>query len=204
MKNSIEEDRHLINQCLDGDTDALEEFISQYSPLVYRYVQQTFVANNTSFEEDDIMEHHNSVFVHLLENQCRKLTQFKGINGCSLASWIRLLTCRVVMNKLREDTVDAAWFGYCVPLEEAADVIFEELGALETMETEERKLFVRNCFQKLNARDRLFLKLHVEQDLPIPKVAVIMQIPVANAHTLRYRSFERLKRQIEDSLKEKY
>ena len=204
MRFTIEEDRRIIKGCLAGDAQMLEEFIRIYSPLIYRYVQQTFASSNVPFEEEDLKEHHNSVFVLLLENKCRKLQQFKGQNGCSLASWVRLITCRIVLNKMREESGDANWVEYRLPIEEAADVLYEELSALEYMELEERKRFIRECIQMLSPRDRLFLKLHVEQDLPVPKVARIMHMSTDNAHTLRYRSFERLKKQVEKLLKNKF
>jgi len=189
MRFSIEEDRRIIKGCLAGDAKVLEEFIRIYSPLIFRYVQQTFASSNIPFEEDDLKEHHNSVFVLLLEDNCRKLKQFKGQNGCSLASWVRLIACRSVLNKMREDSGDANWVEYRLPIEEAADVLYEELSALEFMELEEKNIFIRECMKKLSARDRLFLKLHVEQDLPVPKVARIMHMTTDNAHTLRYRAF---------------
>ncbi|ETR66970.1 MAG: RNA polymerase sigma-70 factor, ECF subfamily, partial [Candidatus Magnetoglobus multicellularis str. Araruama] len=155
MRQTNEEDRQLIKKCLSGDVKALEKFVRIYSPLIYQHIQQTYLAKNVAFEEDDLREHHNTIFVLLLENKCRKLKQFKGQNGCSLASWIRLITCHTVLNKLREDTVDAAWSGYCVPLDEARDVLFDEVSALDVMENEERKRFIRGCIRKLNPRDRL-------------------------------------------------
>jgi len=203
MRFTIEEDRRMIKGCLAGDSKVLEEFIRIYSPLIYRYVQQTFSSSNIPYDEEDLKEHHNSVFVLLLEDNCRKLKQFKGHNGCSLASWIRLIACRSVLNKMREDSGDANWIEYRLPIEEAADVLYEDLSAIEYMELEEKKTFVRECMQKLNTRDRLFLKLHVEQDLPVPKVARIMHMSSDNAHTLRYRAFERLKKQVEKLLKKK-
>jgi len=200
MRFTIEEDRRIIKGCLAGDATMLEKFICIYSPLIYRYVQQTFTSSNIPFEEEDLKEHHNSVFVLLLEDKCRKLKQFKGQNGCSLASWVRLITCRTVLNKMREDSGDANWIEYRLPIEEAADVIYEELSAIEYMELEEKKIIIRECIQELNPRDRLFLKLHVEQDLPVPKVARIMHMSTDNAHTLRHRSFDRLKKQVEKLL----
>jgi RNA polymerase sigma factor (sigma-70 family) len=201
MRFTIEEDRRIIKGCLSGDEKVLEEFIRIYSPLIYRYVQQTFTSSNIPFEEEDLKEHHNSVFVLLLENKCRKLEQFKGQNGCSLASWVRLITCRTVLNKMREDSGDANWVEYRLPIEEAADVLYDEMSAMEYMELEEKRRFISESINELNPRDRLFLKLHVEQDLPVPKVARIMHMSTANAHTLRYRSFERLKKQVEKSIK---
>jgi len=204
MRFTIEEDRRIINGCLTGDSKIMEEFIRIYSPLIYRYVQQTLTSSTIPFEEEDLKEHHNSVFVLLLENKCRKLKQFKGQNGCSLASWVRLITCRTVLNKLREESGDANWIEYRLPIEEAADVLYDELSAMEYMELEEKKRFIRDCIKKMGNRDRLFLKLHVEQDLPVPKVARIMHMSPDNAHTLRHRAFERLKKIVEKMLKKNF
>jgi len=204
MRYSIEEDRALINACLSGDDQAIEVLIRRYSPLVFRYVQHTLMASNVPFDDEDLKDFHNTIFILLLEKKCKKLRQFRGKNGCSLASWIRLITCRAVLNQLREISGDATWYHMRAPIEEAAEILSDELGAMETIEEEEKKQLIKKCIQKLSVRDRLFIKLHIEQDLPVPKVALIMQISVANAHTLKHRSIERLKKHIEIALKEKF
>ncbi|MBF0451015.1 MAG: sigma-70 family RNA polymerase sigma factor [Candidatus Magnetomorum sp.] len=204
MRYSFEEDRALINACIDGDIKAVEDLICKYSPLVYRYVQQTYLSSNVPYNEEDLKEQHNSVFVLLLEKKCRKLRQFRGKNGCSLASWVRLITCRSVLNQLRENSGDATWINSRVPIEDASDIFSDELGAMEAMEEEEKRRLIKGCIQKMSARDRLFIKLHIEQELPLSKVALVMQISVANTHTLKHRSIERLKKQVENAIKEKY
>jgi RNA polymerase sigma factor (sigma-70 family) len=162
------------------------------------------MTSNIPYDEDDLKDYHNAVFIIILERKCYKLKQFKGLNGCSLASWIRLITCRSVLNQMRENSGDATWHHNRAPLEDALDVLSDELDAMETIEAEEKKELIKECIQNLSARDRLFIKLHIEQDLPVPKVALVMQISIANAHTLKHRSIERLKKHIENALKEKF
>jgi len=204
MKDYPHDDRDLLSGCLSGDKLSQEKLFCKYSNLVYRYVQQTFLFNNVPFDDDDLKEQHNSVFVQLYDKKCKKLRQFQGKNGCTLASWIRLITCRTVLNHIRENSIDATWKTKRLPLDEAPEFIDETGDAVKSMEVTERKIFIQQSIQKLAARDRLFLKLHIEQELSVPKVASIMQISVPNAHTLKHRAIGKLKSIIESDIIEKF
>jgi len=204
MKSELDDLKNLLNRCIEGNKSALDQFFSKYSNLVYRYVQQTYMANSIPFDEDDLKEQHNNVFVQLYCNNCWKLKQFQGKNGCSLASWIRLITCRTVLNNLRENSIDATWQKKRVPIEDALEIMDEEETALEFMENTELRILIQKSIQKLTPRDRLFIKLHIEQDLSVPKIASIMRISVANAHTLKHRAMERLRDLIKNNSKEKF
>ena len=90
-------DRELISGCVEQDRAALEELVIKFSDPVYRTIQYTCRARNISCSMQDVEDLHNSVFVSLFENRCKKLGQFKGKNGCSLYTWIRIITVRMVI-----------------------------------------------------------------------------------------------------------
>ncbi len=191
---SYDEDRHLLSECFSGDMEASETLVRQFSGLVWRAIQYTFWVKHLSFNRQDLEDLHNTVFLQLFEQGCKKLRQYQGRNGCSLASWIRLVTVRIVLNHIRKKGVDAmVWQEKRIPLEEAPGLKGDEMEAWAVMEQAEREHLLQDAMRMLSSRERLFVKLHFDQGLPIAEVAATMQISTDNAYTVKHRAIQRLK-----------
>lgn len=194
MSTPVGADRRLLDRCLSGDKKGSELFVQQFSDLIYRSVQHALRVKDIPYSKADIEDLHNTVFVELFDKGCKKLKQYEGRNGCSLASWIRLIAVRTVLNHLRKKGVDAiASRKQRVPLDDIPEIKSDEMEALTSMEEAERKRLVRDGIRRLAPRDRLFMKLHFEQGLPMPQVADTMQISVRNAYVVKHRAIEKLK-----------
>lgn len=194
MNTDFEEGQSLLLRCLSGDRKASESLVRQFSDMVYRSVQYTLLAKNVSFNRQDLEDLHNTVFLRLFEQECKKLRQYQGINGCSLASWIKLITVRTVLDHLRKKGVDAmVWQKKRVPLEELPELKSEEGNFWAQINNAERERALKDGMQRLPPRDRLFLKLHFEQGLSVAKVAEMMQLSVNNAYSIKHRAIQRLK-----------
>jgi len=194
MKSSFEEDRQLIAKCLSGDRGAWETLVRRFSNLVYQTVRNTFLTKQIPFNKQDLEDFHNTVFLRLFEQGCAKLKLYQGRNGCTLASWIRIVTVRIVLNHLRKKGVDGPlWEKKKTPVEELSWLRGEDQGPLALMESAEQEKLVHEGMESLAPRDRLFMKLHVDQGLAVEEVADAMQISVQNAYVVKHRAVERLK-----------
>ena len=56
-----------------------------------------------------------------------------------------------------------------------------------------RKNWFKRGWEGLAPRDRLFMKLHIDQGLPVEEVAEALQISVPNAYVVKHRAVERLR-----------
>jgi RNA polymerase sigma-70 factor, ECF subfamily len=190
-------DKDLIAGCVSGRNNALEELVSRYSDPVYRVVQYTFKARNISYSQQDLEDLHNTVFLDLFEKQCRKLRQYKGKNGCSLHSWIRMITVRTVIDHLRKGGVDAlGWQKNDLPDEFVESLRPEQPQPWADIDRADQWSLVQNGMKDLLPRDRLFLKLHFLERLSIGEVAEIMGLSESNAHSLKHRAIKRLKEKV--------
>jgi RNA polymerase sigma factor (sigma-70 family) len=192
--NSLGEDRGLLAKCISGDREASEILIRRFSDLVYHSVKYTLTAKNVSFNNQDLEDLHNTVFLQLFEQNCRKLKQYQGRNGCSLASWIRIIAVRMVLNHVRKKGMDAI-IGQKnrVALEDLPELTGKATEALTAMEKKERTRLVQDGIRSLPSRDRLFMNLHFNQGLPVTEVAAALQISVENAYTVKHRAIQKLK-----------
>jgi len=190
-------DQEILKQCIAGNKKAREEFVKRFSNPVYKWIQYTVKARHIPFSQQDLEDLHNTVFMKLFERRCKKLRQYKGKNGCSVFSWIRLITVRIVIDHLRtlrKDVLDQAGRNYV--LENIPDLTREEFEPLALMEMSEQIDLLKQGLRSLMPRDRLFLKMHCLYGFSIQKVADILGISENNAYSVKHRAIHRLKTQI--------
>jgi RNA polymerase sigma-70 factor (ECF subfamily) len=194
MKSSLEEDRRFIAKCVSGDRGAWETLVRRFSNLVYQSVRSTFLTKHIPFNRQDLEDLHSTVYLRLFEQGCAKLKLYQGRNGCTLTSWIRIVTVRIVLNHLRKKGVDAPlWEKKKTPVEELSWLRGDDQGPLALMESTEQERLVHEGMESLAPRDRLFMKLHIDQGLPVEEVAEALHISVQNAYVVKHRAVERLK-----------
>ena len=202
MNPHFENNRQLLSGCLAGDKNASETFVRQFSNLVYQSVRHIFIIKQVSFNPQDIEDLHNTVFLRLFEDGCKKLRQYQGKNGCSLGSWIRVVTIRIVMNHFRKKGLNAiAWKKKQVSIDDLPELVVNEMTPLTEMEKAEQERLLEDGIQNLPPRDRLFMKLHFDQGLTMTEVAHAMHISVQNAYTLKHRAIQRVKSYVESAVK---
>ena len=197
MNSSLKEDRDLLSRCFSGDGEAAENLVRRFSNLVYKAIQHTLIVKHVSFNKEDLEDFHNTVFLRLFEHGCKKLKQYQGKNGCSLATWINLITVRTVLDHLRKKGVDSiARRDTQITLDEVYGLKGDECDGLALLERAEKEQLLREGMQNLPPRDRLFMKLHFDQGLSVAEVAAAMQVSVKNVYTIKHRAIQRLKTQV--------
>jgi RNA polymerase sigma-70 factor (ECF subfamily) len=197
MKRTLGEDRDLLAECFAGDREAADTLVRRFSSLVYRAIQHTLIVRQVSFTKEDLEDFHNTVFLRLFEKGCKRLKQYQGRNGCSLATWIRLITVRSVLDHLRKKGVDSiACRNAQVALDEVYGLKGDECNGLTLLEREEKVRLLSQGIQKLPARDRLLLKLHFHQGLSVEEIAGAMQITIENVYVVKHRAIQRLKAEV--------
>jgi len=190
-------DRALITGCMSGSHHALEGLVRRFSDPVYRSIQYSLRAKGIRYSREDLEDLHNSVFLGIFENGCKKLRQYKGENGCSLHSWIRLITIRMVIDHLRKTDTDAlGGRNKKVPIEFLDSFKSDGPDLPDNMERAEQWRLTREGINALPPRDRLFLTLHCDEGLSIREIADLMEISEENAHSIKHRAIKRLREKI--------
>jgi len=190
---TADSDKVMLIACCRGDRASQEALVRLYSNLVYSTVLHTYRAKGCHCPDQDLEDLHNTVFLRLLERRCRRLRQFKGKNGCSLASWIRVITVRTVIDHLRQ-TRDVLSQHSRLASDELLNLMKADTPEpWQLLDQHERGRLLRKGMEALQPRDRLFLKLHCIKELPIREVAQIMKLTENNAYSLKHRAIKRLK-----------
>ncbi len=194
------DDKTLLADCLAGRQTAQEALVRRFSNLVYASIQGVAKAKATALSEQDRQDLHSTVFVHLFEHRCRKLRQYKGKNGCTLASWIRMITVRTVLDHLRRGKDALARPERVVGLDMICEPIQPGPGALSQVMAEEQRRIIMEGLKTLSARDQLMIRLHCLEGRPLSQVAQVLHLSDANVHSVKHRAIERLKKAIHTEL----
>ena len=200
MIDSFRKDRRWLRNCIAGDKKACERFVREFSNLVYRSVRHTLSVKNVYFNQADLEDLHNTVFLKLFENQGKKLGQFKGKNGCSLGTWIRIISVRIVLNHIRKKGLDSiTGHQKRIALEDIPELRSADSGPLAEIEKAEKEQSLKDEIRNLPPRDRLFLLLHYENGYPLKEVAETMKLSLNNAYTIKHRTIQKLKYRLENT-----
>jgi RNA polymerase sigma factor (sigma-70 family) len=203
MDNTLS-DRALIDGCLAGDNPAREQFVRRFSRLVYSTILGAVKAKGAYVSEQDVEDLHNTVFVSFFDRRCRKLRQYEGRNGCSLASWVRMVAVRAVLDFLRRRSDPLSRPEKLTSLELLPDADGDHRASpWACMMAKEQRVLIEKGLQMLTARDQLMIRLHCLEERPLAQVAAILEVSEANMHSVKHRAVQRLKEAVTGLMKKK-
>ena len=192
-------EKELLNACIQGSKEAWDAFVEKYTKLIYHTIYRTLEYHNVDHLSQDSSDIHNSVFSSLLDDDFKKLKQYKGKNGCTVPSWLRKVTSNFTLNYIKkqkkykpieDDTTDNVDV-----IERVSDPQQQPGEELLKKEFEEmRKKLVKVLVKDLNANDKLFLELSYEEKLPPEEIAEILGVAVNNVYSKKNRIIEKLKK----------
>lgn len=95
-----EKEKALLTGCLRDEKSAWDAFVLQYSALVYHTIRKTFSLYHSEPRADLVEDLFQEFFLLLTQDGFKKLRQFRGDRGCSLASWLRVVAARLTIDFL--------------------------------------------------------------------------------------------------------
>jgi RNA polymerase sigma-70 factor, ECF subfamily len=188
-----DKDKELLAGCFKGEIRAREAFVIRFSNLVYTTIQQAFKAQQVPYIRQDLEDLHNTIFVRLLERHCRRLRQYKGKNGCSLPSWIRMISVRTVIDYLRCRSDALSRTSKLDAIEDLKELADERTEQWTILDRAEKMRFIEKGMEVLLPRDQLFIRLHCFKGLSMKEIAGILKVSENNAYLIKHRAIKRLK-----------
>jgi RNA polymerase sigma factor (sigma-70 family) len=180
-----EQERTLIAGCVKGEKAAWDALVQQYSKLVSHTIRKTLALHHTDRRDDVVEDLHQEFFIVILQNKCRKLNQFRGDGGCTLASFLRVVAARLTIDHLRKPPT---------PSVEVTDAFeSDQPAAAETLIEQEEQKSLSQALETLSPRDRLMVQLSYHQALAPEEIAAILKISVGAFYTQKSRLLARLR-----------
>jgi RNA polymerase sigma factor (sigma-70 family) len=180
-----EKEKTLIAGCLRSEKAAWDSFVLQYSNLVYHTIKKTLNLHHAESRADLVEDLYQEFFLSLLRDECKKLRQFTGAHGCSLASWLRILAARLTIDFLRKQAPTSG--------EVAGSMPPHSPDPAELFIDEQQERLLNQAIQTLSARDRILLDLCYRQAFASEQIAALLKTSVNAVYAQKSRVLERIR-----------
>lgn len=194
-------DFELIKGCTAGDKQSWDCFVEQFSRLIYDSIRRTFRKYGANFNEDIINDLHGDVFLSLLDNGYRKLRSFEGRNGCTLASFVRIIAVNKTIDYWRRLRPEVSIDEQDETSESKKAKFFKELMTFDThdsLEKEDIDQRVGILLGELTEEEKQFCQLCFNDGLKPADIAKQLGISVDNFYVRKQRLLNRLKKIAQD------
>jgi RNA polymerase sigma-70 factor (ECF subfamily) len=193
------DDLKLLNDCISAKKEAWDTFVNRFSKLIYYSINKTLRLHNQNLQQEDVEDVYSSVFVSFMDKDCKKLRQFEGRQGCTLSSWVRLITIRHTIDYLRSlkehISLNDDSGGTQPMIERLPD---KNTSFEKELEDHEAARTLKDAIDSLNPQDRLFMELFYEKELPPEEIAEIMNVSVNTVYSKKNRVREKIKKILSD------
>lgn len=193
-----EDDIGLLNACWDMTPGAWEEFLARFGKLVYYSIHRTCQAKGQYPDQDEVDDLFNDVLYQLLRDDCKKLRQYRGYEGATVATWIRTITVRYVIDHMRSKArapglVNIEIEGVTREISLANPVARPD----ETYADAEQDEILARAVGALGQNDRDFMDLYYYRGLDPEEIAHAMGISVKTVYSRVNRIKAKIQEQIE-------
>ncbi|MDD2679640.1 MAG: sigma-70 family RNA polymerase sigma factor [Candidatus Omnitrophica bacterium] len=187
-------DLEFVQQCVKGDNQSWNEFLTRYSRLIYKYIHSVLNAKGFTAVQEHTEEIFQGIFCALVQDDYKKLKSFQAKNGCSLASWLRQVTINFTIDYLRRlkpaVSLNAENDEGSSLQDTLADAAF---SVPELLAREERLKGLEECIEALNNQSRLFIELNINQGIKLEALKTFFKLSRGAIDMQKARIIEKLK-----------
>jgi len=192
--------QEILNKCLSGgDRSAWEAFVRKYSKLIWNAIHKAFRTYSFRYSPEDLEDMYSSVFLALIDNDFKKLRQFKNENACSLSTWLSIITVRMTIDHMRKDKSR-----FIVEPAKEGTEIFELIpdnayNADALLENKEKIDILRKSVNILPPKDRMIYDLLFIKGLSNEETARSIGISVNTLYSRKHRIAEKIKQHLQET-----
>ncbi len=189
------EDNDLLEACLKGNARAMAAFVQRFERYIRHMVGRTvhrYTSGVDSTVMDDLCQ---EVFIALFENDRRRLKAFEGRNGCPLRAWIRVITVRTVISRMRR------WKKHSqLPNEDSdrgsvrmVDEGPDALDLLSAQDEQKRKTQLLRLAETLSPEDKELIEMIYVHEMSVPAITEQLHIRRGALYMRKNRALTRLR-----------
>lgn len=191
MTGSVAADDAALAACIGGRRAAQAAFVERFTGLVHHFVVSTLRRTRGAAPDARVEDLCQDVFVSLLADDCRRLRMYRGDRGCSVASWVRVITVRHVLNAVRRDRPQTSLDDARAPT--LPDPCPDPLERLLDRADRARFDALIALADGLSPRDRLLLELIYLRGMAAPEIAAALQVSRGVVYVRKNRLLGRLR-----------
>lgn len=168
-----------LNRCVNKEKESWDHFVEQYSRLIYNYIIKTLKKYYYFFQNDEVEEIFNRIFVALLEKDCRRLRNFRGQNERSFGAYLREISFHITVDFLREQRST-------VELDQVTHKVFDE-DKSKRINYYDLKKMIEMIKVDLPERHQYLFRMLYEEGLNLADIAEILDLKLNAVHQLKFR-----------------
>ena len=199
-------ERTLVGRCVKNDKRAWDDFVEKYKGIIYDAIIKTFHFVGYKNTEEAASDLFQEVFSLLLKNDCAKLKSFKWKNGCSLASWLHVVSKNVTFDYLRRHFARGKIMESLITEEIDASADYhieasEDSDILQKMADEEKVGLFEKALNTLPKEEILVVNLIYLRGISHEKAAKILGKSVDALYMQKKRIIDKIKTTVKSYLK---
>lgn len=188
-------DNELIKRCLDNtDKASWEAFVRRYSKLIWNTIHKTFHTYSFRYSNEDAEDMFNDLFLALINDDFKKLRQFRSDNACSVSTWLTIITSRMTIDFMRKDKSRYI----ATSLNEETDILDmvpdSRHRADRLIEEWEDDETLNKKIAALSPTDGIIYDLLYKQGFSPEDTAKTMGLSVSAVYTRKHRMIEKFKK----------
>ncbi len=187
-------DLEFVRSCVKGDKGSWDEFLKTYSRLIYNYIHNVLNSKGFPSNQEHIQDIFQEIFCSLIKDDCKKLRSFKARNGCSLATWLRVVTVNFTIDYIRKSRPTIS-----IDEQTDEDVNLQEIladdseGIKDQLGLKESLKGLEDCIEELDIESKFFLELYINQGLGLEKLKSILGVSRGSIDMRKARIIDKLR-----------
>jgi len=187
-------DFELISRCISGrDEEAWQQFVQQYSRLIWKSIHTTFRSSAFHYEQEDVEDAFSAIFLSLIDNDFKKLRQFHGVNSCSLSTWLVVVASHHTIDHVRRER-RRSWTNTGLPIEHGHDVVDRNQDLESDLVQKQMDKAFTNAVDALPDQDKKVYDMLYARCCEPEKAAENLGISLPALYTRKHRLIEKLKK----------
>lgn len=192
------DDKELIRRCLSlKDRDAWEIFVRKYSRLIWSSVHKTFLSSSFAYTKEDSEDIYNSLFLSLMDNDFKKLRQFRGDNACSVSTWLSVITVRMTIDYMRRDKRRFVMTSGNEERDIWESIPDSKYRADKLIEEKQRSQILEKLTATLSPKDKMMYDLLFNKGFSPEDAARALSLSVSAVYSKKHRIIGKMKRYVE-------
>ena len=188
-------DLKFVRKCVQQDSVAWDEFLNKYSKLIYNYIYSILRIKGKYIPSDVLEDLYQEIIFTLIKDNYKKLRSFKAKNGCSLASWLRIITINFTTDYIRKSKQVVSLEEDIGEGENLKGILRDDshLKLEEDILGEEKQKQLADCIEELTVDDKYFLEFYMREDMSFDSLKSILGLSRAALDMRKMRIVQRLK-----------
>jgi len=168
-----------LRQLLEGDKPQWDDFVEQYSALIYSVIRKILLLYQKEVQDWDLNEIFQEVFVRLIKDDYHLMKTYNPAKA-SLSTWLTIVTRSTAIDFLRKSP----------PQHQPLDNL--EIPSLN----DENKIFFPINIPKhlLTSRQKFVLELLFEKDMDVAQAADVLGVNTQTIRSTKHKALDVLRR----------